>query len=165
MGLRPSWRKTKIQNVGAGDPPRTLRMDDAVIETVENFCYLGSSVHSSGYCSPDIFKRIGVAGSVMNRLARVWKQRRISLTTKIRIYSACVLSTLFYGAEAWTLLQRDQQRLQAFNMQCQRRILGIRWFHRVTNVAIRQQTRLPSVVDIIYERQHRFFGHVRRLEE
>ena len=25
VGLRPSWRKTKIQNVGAGDSPQSLR--------------------------------------------------------------------------------------------------------------------------------------------
>ena len=165
VGLRPSWRKTKIQNVGAGDSPQSLQIGNEAIESVESFTYLGSIIHSSGYCSPDILKRIGMAGSVMNRLTRVWKQRHLSVTTKIRIYSACVLSTLLYGAEAWTLLQRDQQRLQAFNMQCQRRILGVRWFHRVTNAAISQQTQLPNIVDVIYERQHRFFGHVRRLEE
>ena len=37
VGLCPSWRKTKIQNAGAGDSPQSLRIDNEAIESVESF--------------------------------------------------------------------------------------------------------------------------------
>ena len=36
---------------------------------------------------------------------------------------ACILSTLLYVCECWTLNERDEPRLDAFDMHCQRKIL------------------------------------------
>jgi len=47
LDLRISWAKTKLQNVGAGNPPTTLSLDGAPVEGVEEFIYLGSK-QSSG---------------------------------------------------------------------------------------------------------------------
>jgi len=52
LGLRISWAKTKLQNVGASNPPTTLSLDGAPIEGVEEFIYLGSKQSSSGYGTP-----------------------------------------------------------------------------------------------------------------
>ena len=101
----------------------------------------------------------------MGRLARVFKNKRLSLSTKLRIYNSCVLSVLLYGSEAWTLLSEDGRRLQAFHMQCQCRILGIRWFDRVTNKAVVQQTGSEDIRNIIDGRRHSLFGHVRLLPD
>ena len=66
--LRISWAKTKLQNVGAGSPPTTLSLDGATVEGVEQFIYLGSKQSSSGYCRPDMLRRVGLASSVMSSL-------------------------------------------------------------------------------------------------
>ena len=95
---------------------------------------------SSGYSAPDMLRRIGLTSAAMGTLARVFKNKRLSLSTKLRIYNSCVLPVLLYVSEALTLLREDGRRLQAFDMRCQRRILGIRWFDRVTNEAVVQQT-------------------------
>ena len=61
MGLKLSWPKTKLQNVGAGDLPSTILIDGMPVEGVE-FIYL------DGYCRPDVLHRIGFACSMMNSL-------------------------------------------------------------------------------------------------
>jgi len=50
-------------------------------------------------------------------------------------------------------------------MQCQRRILGIRWSDFVTNSAVAEQTGLPDIRAVIGDRRLALFGHVRRLPE
>ena len=50
-------------------------------------------------------------------------------------------------------------------MQCQRRILGIRWFHRVTNADVISQTGQEDLASLISRRRMAVFGHVRRLPE
>ena len=77
--------------------------------------------------APEVMRRIARAASAMNQLGRVWRQRNLSLVTKLRVYESCVLSVLLYCAETWTLLKTDVNRLQAFHMGSLRRILDIRW--------------------------------------
>ena len=61
LGLKLSWPKTKLQNVGTGDPPSTILIDGVPVEGVEEFIYLGSKQSSNGYCRPDVLRRIGLA--------------------------------------------------------------------------------------------------------
>ena len=42
LRLTLSWPKTKLQNVGVGDPPSTIFIDGVSVEGVEEFIYLGS---------------------------------------------------------------------------------------------------------------------------
>jgi len=44
LGLKLSWPKTKLQNVGADDLPSTILIDSVPVEGVEEFIYLGSTV-------------------------------------------------------------------------------------------------------------------------
>jgi len=102
---------------------------------------------------------------VMGQLDRVWRQNRLSLATKLRIYTTCVLAVGLHGAETWMLLKEDSHRLQAFHMTCQRRILGIRWNDFITNRAVADSTDLPSILTTIAACRHSIFGHIRRLPD
>jgi len=140
MGLHASWTKTRVQNLGCGPSASPADVGNEQVESVNRFTYLGSDLDSSGYCSPEILHRIGIASSVVGRLDNIWKQPHLSLQTKLRIYTSCVQSTLLHGADTWTILKADGKRLQAFHMQCQRRILGIRWSDFVTNATVAEKT-------------------------
>ena len=94
------------------------------VEGVTEFCYLGSIQSSSGRSRADILRRIGIASSAMHSMQRVWRQRILSLSTKLRLYQTCVLPILLYGSEIWTLLAEDSRRLQSFHMSCQRMIMS-----------------------------------------
>ena len=91
----------------------------------------------------------------------VWSQSKLSITTKLRIYSTCVLPILLYGSETWTLIQADWNILDSFHVRCQRRILHIRWHDFVSNGTHR--TGLFDVSYIVRKRRLGLFGHVARL--
>jgi len=101
----------------------------------------------------------------MSRLSNVWQQSRLSLATKLRVYNSLVLSVLLYGCETWTTQKSDERKLETFHTSCQRRILGIRWFHRVTNAEVTSQTEQEDLTSHIRRRRAAVFGHVRRLPE
>ena len=110
-------------------------------------------------------RRIGIASTVFGRLDSVWKQSRLSLQTKLRIYTSYVQLSLLYGADTRTILEADGKRLQAFHTQLQRRILGIRWSDFVTNSAVTEKTSLLDIRAVINDRKLALFGHIRRLPE
>ena len=96
----------------------------------------------------------------MHSMQRCWRQQRLGLGTKLRLYQTCILQMLLYGADTWTLLADDTRRLQSFHMGCQRQILGIKWQDHVKNVDIAVMTGLPNIAGVIGKRRHALFGHV-----
>jgi len=101
---------------------------------------------------PECLRRLGITATVMQRLERVCSQQHLSLTTKLRIYSTCILPVLLYGSESWTLLQSEWDKLESFHIRCQRRILHINWYDFVSNAEVLSRTGLARVATIIKRR-------------
>jgi len=101
----------------------------------------------------------------MSSLQHIWKNQRLSLTTKTRIYHALVLFVLLYAAETWSLLSTDSRALEAFHMKCQRQLLQIKWHQFIRNEDISATTGLPSISDTISHLCKTLFGHVARLPD
>jgi len=130
---------------------------------MKSFCHLGSVHDSSDRCSPDILRRIRIAASSVGSLSRVRSQEKLSLPTKLQVYTTCIVLVLLYGSESWTLLSSDISHLEASNMRCQRRILRVTWQDMVRNTAITEKTGLQSVSAIIDAPRTALFGHVARV--
>ncbi|XP_047482402.1 uncharacterized protein LOC125034556 [Penaeus chinensis] len=89
----------------------------------------------------------------------------LSTNTKMTVYQACVLSTLLYGSEAWTLYSHQERRLRAFHLRCLRRLLGTTWRDRVTNIDVLAKAGIPSMFAILTKRRLRWLGHVTRMDD
>jgi len=63
----------QMQNVASWHSPPSCVVSGHQVEEVNRFTYLGSDVDSSGYSTPEILRRIGLAPSNMSQLDRVWK--------------------------------------------------------------------------------------------
>ena len=68
----------------------------------------------------------------------IWKRRDVSLKTKFRVYSALVEPIVLYGAEFWTLSAKVKQKLDVFDNDCLRTILGITWSDKIDNEKLRE---------------------------
>jgi len=84
------------------------------------------------------------------------------LHTKFRLYSACVMTVLLYGCETWTLNERMWAKVQAFHMQCQHRILSVKWNNFILNITVAATSGLDSIINIVCARRLGLFGHVAR---
>ena len=101
----------------------------------------------------------------MSSLDCIWKERRLPLSIKIRVYLALVQSVLLYASDTWTLTSADAKSLEAFHMKCQRRILRISRRQFVRNSEISVLTGLPAINDVIRHRRIAVFGHIARLQD
>jgi len=131
-----SWAKTKVQNLGLGQEATAITVNGEVVEAVSSFVYNGSTISSESNSHFEVMRRIGLAFSVTDRLSRIWSQRHLSLTTKFRLYSSCIVEVLLYACETWTLTKAHWKRLESFHLRCQRRILGIKWSDFITNAEV-----------------------------
>ncbi len=88
---------------------------------------------------------------------------KLTLATKLRIYNISVIAGLLYAGESWTMTAADYDRLDAFDSQCLRKILGIRWQDFVTNAEVRRRTQQPLASTTLKARRLSLFGHTSRL--
>ena len=164
FGLTISLKKTNVMAQDA-EPPR-ITIQDYELEVVSQFTYLGSTITNNLSLDSELNQRIGKASTTLARLSqRVWNNSMLTMNTKITVYRACVLSTLLYASETWTLYAHQEKRLSVFHMRCLRRILGITWSDRVTNNEVLERAKIPSMVTLLRQRRLRWLGHVCRMDE
>ena len=135
-----------------------------MLEAVENFTYLGSTISSTLNIEVEVNNRIGKAAAVMARLTKkVWNNSSLIEKTRLHVYQACVLSTLLYGSESWTTYAK-QEKLNSFHMRCLRRILHIHWEERVPDTEVCERANMNSMFAMLSERCLCWLGHVKPME-
>ena len=66
-------------------------------------------------------------GKVMTNLDSIFKSRDITLPTNVCLVKAMVFPVVMYGCESWTVKKAEQQRTNAFELWCWRRLLRVPW--------------------------------------
>ena len=165
FGLTISLKKTIVLGQNTEAPP-VITIDDYELDAVSQFTYLGSTITDNLSLEAEIDKRIGKAASTLARLpARVWSSPKLSVKTKMAVYISCVISTLLYGSETWTIYAGQERRLNSFHLRSIRRILVISWQDKVTNADVLSRAGLPTMYTLLRQRRMRWLGHVRRMED
>ena len=93
--------------------------------------YLGSVITDNG-SKPEILSRIAQTAAALTRLKPVWNDRRISVSSKIRLVHSPVTSNFLNASESWTLTAELHRRIQAMEMRCYCKILRISYKDHVT---------------------------------
>ena len=135
------------------------------VEFVASFVYLGVLIDCKGTSDPAVLQRIDKARKAFWALnSSVWKVAQLSLSTKMSVYRACVLSVLLFGAETWTPTYPTVRALEKFHMICLRRIsnTGLRFQreHSVSNVQLRKWLGAPTIIELVRQARVRWLGHV-----
>jgi len=87
-----------------------INASEATIETVEDFCSLGSYISSTGNRDKEVWVWYALA-AVFSKLSKIWKSKKISLSVKTRLYEALVLSTLLHDVELWPVAVTKMKKL------------------------------------------------------
>ena len=160
-GLRISIKKTKV--LRANTPNQTpVEIQGQPLEEVDSFTYLGSVVDGNGGAERDVTSRISKARTAFFMLSNIWKEGKISLNTKLRLFNSNVKAVLLYGAETWKTTKGLVRKLQTFVNRCLRRIMNIRWPETITNEELWKRTKQTSIEGEIRKRKWGWIGHTLR---
>ena len=72
----------------------------------------------------------------MTNLDSILKSRDITLPTKVRLVKAMVFPVVMYGYESWTVRKAERRRIDAFELWCWKRLLGVPWTARRSNQSV-----------------------------
>ena len=122
VGLKFNIQKTKIMASGL---ITSWEIDGETVETVSDFILGGSKVTANGDCSHEIKRCLLLGRKVMTNLDRIFKSRDITLPTKFHLVKAVVFPVVMYGCESWTVKKAEHGKIDAFELQCWRRLLRV----------------------------------------
>ena len=114
FGLNVNFIKTKVMGCGAyltDEDQQPISVSGQTVDYVNSFVYLGSLLSPDARFSAEIGRRLASASRAFGALLCIFEDQNLTIRTKRLVYQACVLSTLLYGAECWTILRRDEIRL------------------------------------------------------
>jgi len=91
-------------------------------------------------------------------------RKQMNKETKLRIHNITAKAALKFGSEAWVLMKRKEQRLEAAQIKFLRRLLGITKLDKEKNQCIREKTGAQNIVKEIKQYQKKWLQHVQRMD-
>ena len=99
----------------------------------------------------------------MTNLDSILKSRDITLQSKVRLVKAMVFPVVMYGCESWTVKKAERRRIDAFELWCWRRLLGVPWTARRSNQSILEEISPGiSLEGMMLKLKLPYFGHLMR---
>ena len=92
----------------ASGPIPSWQIDGETMETVTDFIFLGSKITGDGDCRHEIKRRLLLGRKVMTNLDSRFKNRDITLPTKVHLVKAMVFPVVMYGCESWTVKKAER---------------------------------------------------------
>ncbi|KAK2153584.1 hypothetical protein NP493_2294g00000 [Ridgeia piscesae] len=117
-----------------------IRVNGEKLDLINRFKYLREIIADEG-SEPEILARIAQTAAALAKLKNIWNDRNIALSSNIRLMRSLVMSTFLYACESWTLTADTERRIQAMEMRCLRKLLGIAYRDRISNEEVRNRTR------------------------
>ena len=141
----------------ASGPITSWEIDGKTVETLDDFIFGGSKITADGDCSHGIERCLLLGRKVMNNLDSIFKNRDITLSTKVHLVKAMVSPVVMFGCKSWTIKKAERQRIDAFELWCWRRLLRV----RRSNQSILKEISLEhSLEGLRLKLKVQYFGHL-----
>lgn len=171
IGLEVNSQKTKYMRTPKQPCSNTthINMGDFVFEEVASFNYRGVLINNRLDREENIKKRIQEGYKAYYSNSKTLKNKKLSNTTKIRIYRTLIRPVVTYAAEVMALSKNNEEQLKIFERKVMRKILGpkkigeelrSRW-----NQEILEDLEGEDIVKFIKSQRMRWYGHVFRSED
>ena len=92
-GLKLNIQKTKIM---ASGPITSWQIDEEAVEIMTDFIFLGSKITVDGDCNHEIKRHLLLGRKTVTNLDSMFKNRDITLPTKVHIVKAMVFPVVMY---------------------------------------------------------------------
>ena len=87
--------------------------------------------------------------------------RDITLLTKVCLAKAMVFPVVMSGCEIWAIKKAEHRRIDAFELWCWRRLLGVPWTARRSNQSVLKEINPEySLEGLMLKLKLQYFGHL-----
>ena len=161
VGLEVNLTKTKWMR-NEYSVPGVIRTNEAVIEEVNDYIYLGRRFDSNNLANGEWTRRRRAGWVAFNNNRTVLTDQNLPMNVRAAIFNSTVLPAMLYACETWATTKNDEEKFAVTERAMERRICGVTIRDRISNEKLRQRTGVRDVVDEMYAAKRRWAGHVAR---
>jgi hypothetical protein len=163
FGMKINVAKTKLMIINGNENlDYQINLNNNSVEKVNDFRYLGSLTTEDGRSLKEVKTRIGMAKDAFWKNTELLRNN-VRLDLKLRMLRCYVWSVFLYGCETWTLTKEIENRINAFDVWCARRILKISWVDKISNEEVwRRIGGNFSLYAEVSKRKWKYAGHLMR---
>ena len=163
-GLDMNVKKTKVMRVSRNNnQTMAIKVDNTNLEQVQQFKYLGTQITEDVRTETELKCRTSIAKAKFSSMNSILTSKQLKMPLKLRVLNCYIMSIFTYGCEAWTLTEVLENKIDAFEMWCYRRIGRISWKDRITNDEVLEIINTNrTLLKTVKQRQLRYFGHIKR---
>ena len=156
--------KTKVMVFSKqGRVEASIKVDGEEIEQVDAMKYLGATLTEDGRSKTEIKIRIAKAKSSFSEMKSLLTSKELTLNLRKRLLNCYIYPIFLYGAETWTLTKAEEDKINAFEMWCLRRMGRISWKAKKTNeYVLKKLGSKRQLLGTVKQRQLQYFGHIKR---
>ena len=143
MGLKRNIAKTKVMVAD------NTHVNNVPIENVQGYVYLGQHYSLKEQNQDKEIRLIIMAGWATNAKHRDIFKSNIAICLKRQVYNSCVLPTMTYGAEIWTLTKQAQNKVAAAHTKMEISMLNITYKDRNTNIWVRERKKFIHIINTV----------------
>ena len=96
-GMEINADKTKVMTSNPNGIQNDININEHALDTVSTFKYYLGSIISEEGSKPEILARTAQATAAMTKLKRIWKDKNIQLSSKVRLMRALIISIFLYA--------------------------------------------------------------------
>ena len=91
----------------ASGPITSWQIVEETVKKVSDFIFGGSKITADGDCSHEVKRHLLLGRKVMTNLDSIFKNRNITLSTKVHLFKAIVFPVVRCGCESWTIKKAE----------------------------------------------------------
>ena len=89
----------------------------------------------------DIKQRKTLAVATLNKLHAIFRDKKLRLKLKLRIFNSLVSTIFIYNSELWTITKTNGNTIDSFHRRLLRKVMHIRYPQTITNEELYQLTK------------------------
>ena len=165
-GMQINAEKTQLMTNNTNGISTDNTIDNKKLETVRSFKYLGAIISDEG-SKPELLSRIAQTTAAVTKLKVIWNDKNIAISSKIRLMRSLAMFIFLYACETWTITADIERRIQALEMRCFRKLLGISYRDHITNEEVKARIGnaigpYEDLLTAVKRRKLKWYGHVTR---
>ena len=141
-------------------PITSWQIDGQTMETESDCISLGSKITANGDCSYEIKRCLPLRRRSMTNVDTTFKNRDITLPTKVHLVKAMTFPVVMYGCESWTTKKAEHRRNDVSKLWCWRRLLRVPWTARSNQSILKKINLEYSLERLLLKLKPQYFGHL-----
>ena len=144
-----------------------ILIDQQKIEKMREFKYLGQTTHPKDTTKEEIYARIRAVWSCFGKNKEILqdKQLPISLKKQVDLMDQCILPTMTYVCQTWSLNKQMTHKLRTAQGAMERKMLDLKLKDKIPCSEIRKRTSIIDIIEYTLKQKWKWAGHIARLKD